>query len=200
MVSRLLDLNLPDRYQGKEPQQARSPTHVIEKLWTAGEVLFREGTPELKDWVDAQKDRLYAGDTEAIFDELVRQLDRIPVTGPGNKGRRSRLHAVCNYIVNRVEKMNYDELIARDLEIGSGQVEGAIKNVIGRRFDHGGMRWIKERAEALLQLRCIEVNGDWDAFINRAHDRTRAHGIQAQTTVRLQSRSANPLPKIRCAA
>ena len=27
------------------------------------------------------------------------------------------------------------------------------------------MRWIRERAEALLQLRCIEINGDWDAFL-----------------------------------
>jgi hypothetical protein len=174
--------------------------HVIEKLWTAGEVLFREGSQALRDWVESQKKHLYAGRTESIFDELVRQLDRIPPTGPGNKGRRSRLDAVCNYIVKRVEKMNYDELLARDLEIGSGQVEGAIKNVIGRRFDHGGMRWIKERAEALLQLRCIEVNGDWDAFVNEAHQRMQARGKEGGVLLRLQSSSAIPLPQIRRAA
>ena len=27
------------------------------------------------------------------------------------------------------------------------------------------MRWIPERAEALLHLRCIELNGDWENFI-----------------------------------
>jgi len=26
-------------------------------------------------------------------------------------------------------------------------------------------RWIVERAEALLQLRCIELNGEWDDFM-----------------------------------
>ena len=26
------------------------------------------------------------------------------------------------------------------------------------------MRWIPGRAEALLHLRCIEINGDWEAF------------------------------------
>ena len=39
------------------------------------------------------------------------------------------------------------------------------------------MRWIKERAEALLQLRCIEINGDWDAFIEFVHDQ-----LQQQAT------------------
>jgi hypothetical protein len=34
--------------------------------------------------------------------------------------------------------MNYGDLLAADLEIGSGAVEGAIKNIIGVRFDKGG--------------------------------------------------------------
>ena len=33
-------------------------------------------------------------------------------------------------------------------------------NMIAKRFDSSGMRWIRKRAEALLQLRCIEINGD----------------------------------------
>ena len=65
--------------------------------------------------------------------------------------------------------MNYDELECEDLELGSGVVEGAVRYIIAQRFDEGGMRWIKERAEALLQLRCIEMNGDWDSFIAFAH-------------------------------
>jgi len=59
--------------------------------------------------------------------------------------------------------MNYDELIADDLEISTGQIEGAVNYVLELRCDHGGMRWIKERAEAILQLRCIDINGDWGA-------------------------------------
>ena len=31
------------------------------------------------------------------------------------------------------------------------------------------MRWIAERAEALLQLRCIELNGQWNDFIRFVH-------------------------------
>ena len=29
-------------------------------------------------------------------------------------------------------------------------------------MDCSGMRWICERGEMLLHLRCIELNGDWD--------------------------------------
>lgn len=175
--------------------------HVIEKLWTAGEALFREGSDELHDWIEKQKERLYRGEVEAILHELAERLDRIPKTGPGNKGKRKRIEGVCKYLVNRgAEKMNYDALIAQDLEISSGPMEGAIKNVIGRRFDHGGCRWIKERAEALLQLRCIAVNGDWEDFTNYVHDRMRAETENKGILLRLQSRTPAPLPELESAA
>jgi hypothetical protein len=37
--------------------------------------------------------------------------------------------------------------------------------VVGERLDNSGMRWIEERAEAVLLLRWIEVNGDWADFM-----------------------------------
>ena len=66
----------------------------------------------------------------------------------------------------------------QDIEISSSSAEGAVNYVIAKRFDNGGMRWIKERAEALLPIRCIEINGDWDEFISLVHDATRS---QAQS-------------------
>ena len=48
----------------------------------------------------------------------------------------------------------------KDLVLASGQVEGAVRYVVAQRFDCSGMRWIVENAESLLQLRCLEVNGD----------------------------------------
>ena len=34
----------------------------------------------------------------------------------------------------------------------------------GERMDCSGMRWVEGKAEAILYLRCIEVNGLWDDF------------------------------------
>lgn len=170
--------------------------HVVEKLWDAGSSLHREGTAEHHAWAEAQKRRLYAGKARSIVAELDRHLARIPLTGPGNKYRREKLTEVRGYIDKRVSNMNYDELRCRDLELGSGQVEGAIKALMYRRMDHGGMRWIKERAEALLQLRCIDANGDWQAFVDRVHEQARNRASSTGARVRLQRRTPAPLPTV----
>ena len=171
--------------------------HVIEKLWDAGTAVHREGTPEHHGWARTQIDALYSGRVDAIVAELDAQLARIAKTGPGNKFRRTKLSSLRHYIAKRTAQMNYGELIARDLELGTGPVEGAIKNIMHRRMDHGGMRWIKERAEAVLQLRCIDVNGDWAAFVARVHDQARAKTLATGERVRLQQRQPIPLPDAR---
>jgi len=168
--------------------------HVVEKLWTAGEAAFKEGSDELRAWVEARKVELYEGRVEAVLAALRHQLDLRPKTGPGNKGRRQRLGEIIRYIEHRREKMNYGELRKKDLEIGTGAVEGAVKNIIGRRFDHGGMRWIRERAEALLQLRCIEVNGNWEQFLDWVQGRLQEESRAANRNVRLLAQQPGPLP------
>lgn len=170
--------------------------HVNEKLWTAGECLYPEGTQPLREWIDAQKDHLYAGEVDAIIAELCQRRYAIAVTGPGNKGKRERLLNVIRYLEKRVTKMPYDKLIELDLELGSGAVEGAVKNIIGKRCDHGGMRWIKERCEAIVQLRCIEANGDWDRFVAFVHDRMRADALRDGARLRLQSSTPAALPAL----
>jgi len=37
--------------------------------------------------------------------------------------------------------------------------------LVGERFDCAGMRWTQAKAEALLHLRCIELNGDWQKYV-----------------------------------
>lgn len=174
--------------------------HVAEKIWMAGECLHPEGSDELKAWMKRQKKRLYGGKESLIVAELRAELEATPKTGPGNKGRRKRLTNAVNYLDKRLNKMNYADLIAQDMEIGSGMVEGAIKNLIGKRCDHGGMRWIKERAEAVVQLRCIEANGDWEAFMTFVHDRLQSEAQQDGARPRLQTGVPAPLPKIEVAA
>ena len=99
-----------------------------------------------------------------------------------------------NYLNNRLDKMDYKTLREQDLEIGSGSVEGAVNYVIAKRFDNGGMRWIKERAEALLQLRCIEINGDWDEFISYVHDATHSQAQSMKENLFLKKKEAGSLP------
>jgi len=75
------------------------------------------------------------------------------------------LARLIGYLRPRLAMMRYREWVAQDLVISSGQVEGAVRHLVGERFDCAGMRWRQDRAEALLHLRCIELNHDWEKFV-----------------------------------
>ncbi len=77
-------------------------------------------------------------------------------------------------------------------------IEGAVRCVVSQRFDGGGMRWIEERAEALLQLRCIQINGDWEQFVAFADKRTLRE--KADRAPRLAQNQPDPLPTFDLAA
>lgn len=165
--------------------------HVTEYLWEAGECLYAEGSAELVAWVNTQKAALYDGRAA----EIVAEIDqRLAPLDPAKTSARTRLQKVRDYLAKRVNKMNYKELQEQDLEISSGAVEGAVNHVIAKRFDEGGMRWIKERAEALLQLRCIEVNNDWAAFIEFVHVKTMEQAQHDCTNLSLKCAQPAPLP------
>ena len=55
----------------------------------------------------------------------------------------------------------------------SNTLEGAVRQ-LGMRLNGPGMRWSPARAEHVLQLRCIVINGMWDQFedyvARHAHD------------------------------
>jgi len=167
--------------------------HVIEKLWNAVGALFPEGSPEAKAWVDEQKQRLFDDDAEGVLEEYDRRLVCIAKTGPGTKSKRDRLNASRHYIAKRVDHIRYGSLRRRDLVIGSGVVEGAIKFVLAKRCDHGGMRWIKERVQAVAQLRCIVVNGDWEYFERFVHEQQRVAAVINATPSRIQQAQAAEL-------
>ncbi len=138
--------------------------HLSEYVWKAGRSFHREGSPELQKWVHAQLDQLWKGQVAPVLDELRERLKAIPRTGPGNKGRRERLEQVIGYMEKHRSRMPYDSFLDRGFDIGSGAVEGAIRNAVRMRLDGPGCRWGRTRSERVLQLRCVLLNEQWDDF------------------------------------
>ena len=95
--------------------------------------------------------------------------------------------------------MNYAELAEQDLEWSSAAVEGRVNKLVAVRFDQGGMRWIPERAQALLQLRCIDQNGDWDTFLTWAMRKVTTPA-DAAAGRRVQRKQPVALPTLKKAA
>ena len=141
--------------------------HVAERLWEAGQVFHEQGSDALKAWVGQQTAALREGRVSAVLDTLRAGLASIPKTGPGNKGRRTRLTEQLGFLEKHQHRLRYAELRADDLVIGSGVIEGAVRNLIRMRLDGPGMRWGRQRSERVLHLRCILLNGQWPHFAAR---------------------------------
>jgi hypothetical protein len=145
--------------------------HVEEKLWTAGRAFHAEGSAELTAWVDTLRGVLYERGGRALVARLRQLTEGIGRRGPGTGRKRQALASVLVYLVPRVRMLRYAKWLREDLVIATGVIEGAVRYVIGERLDCSGMRWIKEKAEAILHLRCIEVNGLWDSFFQWCQQR-----------------------------
>lgn len=139
--------------------------HIVEKLWAAGRCLHDEGSSELAAWVNARIRELRqpSGAGKAIT-AMSEAFASIPKTGPGNKAKREKLLDVMQHLSKHQHRMRYHALREHDLDIATGAAEGAVRNLVGMRLDGPGMRWSLDRAERVLHLRCVLLNGQWDAF------------------------------------
>ncbi len=167
--------------------------HVEERLWKVARVLYGPEPAQVEHWVEDQRERLYTG--RAV--ELVTGLKALQLTlsarAKRDAGKRDALSALIGSLDKRLSMMASKDLIEGDMVIASGIVEGAARYVVGERLDCSGMRWIPERAEALLHLRCIELNGDWERFFAWGYHRW-LDQMQVGQRVLIRSNQAEPLP------
>ena len=63
--------------------------------------------------------------------------------------------------------------------IATGVIEGACRHLVKDRMDITGARWGTDTAEAILQLRALHANGDFDEYwpyhLHREHERNHPH-------------------------
>ncbi len=138
--------------------------HVAEKLWAVGKCIHKDKAARAN-WVDTQKKRLLTGSFDALMTELYAALEATPQTGPGTKGRRKVLTKTIGHFERNRERMGYQRLRRLDLDIATGVVEGAVRHLVGMRFDGPGMHW-GDRRELLLHIRCVLINGQWNDFVD----------------------------------
>lgn len=142
--------------------------HAQEHLWKAGRQFHKDGSPELTAWVQPLNDLLMDGKIKTLLKRLQQCWESIPRHGPNTKLKRDTLTEQIRYFTERQEMMRYGDYRRQDLVLATGVIEGACRHILGDRLDCSGMRWTPAGAEAILQLRCLDFNGDWQAFINWA--------------------------------
>lgn len=126
--------------------------HVMEYLWRGAHIFHKEGSEEAANWMTDKLTKLLLGKVEEVIAELNELLKAL------SKGRKAQLRKIITYLVNGKEHMRYDIYLAKGYPIGSGVIEGACKNLVKDRMEQSGMRWTITGAEAVLNMRSIQIN------------------------------------------
>ena len=145
--------------------------HVLEYLWTAAWCFHAGGDPAAEDWVGMQALAVLAGRVPAAVESITAQARRRGLT----ESQRTGAETCVRYLQNNKEYLRYDEALASGWPIATGVIEGACRHLIGDRLDITGSRWGVQGAEAVLRLRAVIGNGDFEAYwafhLRREHDR-----------------------------
>jgi len=134
--------------------------HVLERLWSAAYCFHPEGSDEAQAFVAERLERVLEGKVGYVIGGLKQMQTKHKL----NKSKRDQLSKVITYLENNRSYMRYDVCLSQGYPIGSGVVEGACRHVVKDRMEGTGMRWCVPGAQAMLHLRAIHLNGDWDAF------------------------------------
>jgi hypothetical protein len=134
--------------------------HALEHLWEAANGLLGERHPDRTAWVRDRLARLLDGEALAVAADL-RTLADGPALTPTT---RALLTRTAGYYERNAPHMRYDAYLAAGWPIGTGVVEGACRHLVKDRLEQAGMRWSRAGAQALLDLRAIRLNGQWDAY------------------------------------
>jgi hypothetical protein len=79
---------------------------------------------------------------------------------------RTRLEQIHDYFDRHRDRIRYDRYFAAGYPIASGVIEGACRHVVKDRMERARMHWTLPGAQALLNLRCVALNDEWEPFMN----------------------------------
>ena len=136
--------------------------------WSAGDwlppggawCLHPAGDAAAEDWVAVKALAVLAGDSARAAAEITAQADAAGLT----HDQRTGADACVRYLTSKDEYLRYDQALAAGWAIATGVIEGACRHLIGDRLDITGARWGLEGAEAILTLRAVISNGDFDEY------------------------------------
>jgi hypothetical protein len=154
--------------------------HVLEYIWKAARCLHPAADPAAEDWVAAKALAVLAGDSARAAAEITAQADAAGLT----RDQRTGADACVRYLAGKDEYLRYDQALAAGWPIATGVIEGACRHLIGDRLDITGARWGLQGAEAVLTLRAVITNGDFDEYwrfhLAREHQRLYPGTAQGQ--------------------
>jgi uncharacterized protein UPF0236 len=135
--------------------------HVLERVWAVAHCFHKEGSDEAEQYVEERLRELLEGRVGSVIEEFRRSMTQGRLRG----NRRKVVKSAIEYLENNREHMRYDEYLSAGYPIGSGVAEGACRHLVKDRLEQTGMRWTVAGAQAMLHVRALYLNDQWEDFL-----------------------------------
>ena len=143
--------------------------HATGYLWEAVHLFHDPGSAMALKWMKL----LVLGLLSGMGTGVIRWLQHLAEQGHLPAAARTRLEQIHGYFDRHRDRIHYDRYLAAGYPIASGVIKGACRHVVKDRMERAGMHWTLPGAQALLNLRCVALNDEWEPFMN--------HYIQTET-------------------
>jgi hypothetical protein len=134
--------------------------HVVQYLWKAAWSLHREADPAAEHWVRSHALAVLDGDALKVASTIRSEAAKADLSPTQRKGADE----AAAYLTSKAPYLNYPIALTSGWPIATGVIEGACRHIVADRFDVTGARWSLAGAEAILKLRALRSNGDWDSY------------------------------------
>ena len=134
--------------------------HVLQYLWGAANCLHPDNPQAAERWVQQQAIRVLEGHATKVAGCI-----RRTATNQGlDAAQRKPADDAAGYLTTLAPYLEYPTALGHGWPIATGIVEGACRHLVKDRMDITGARWGLAGAEAILKLRAIKANRDFDAY------------------------------------
>ena len=133
--------------------------HVLEHITVTGQALYSD-PDQASAWITKAREALLNTGWSGI-DALTRPRFGAGVTPQPESAALDKLR---NYLSPHASHLNYAQRLQAGQSIGSGQVEGACKNLIGRRLKANSARWCVRRVNRMGGLCSVAYSDRWDPY------------------------------------
>jgi hypothetical protein len=134
--------------------------HVLEYLWKASHVFYKEGDTACEQFVSERLLRILRGQSS----QVAKGMRKMATDRKLPDAKRKAVDICASYLLKYKEYLRYDKYLAEGLPIATGVIEGACRYLVKDRMDITGARWGLSGAEAVLRLRSLRVSGDFDVY------------------------------------
>jgi len=147
--------------------------HVLEYLWSGCWCFFAEGDPAAERWVSDKARQVLDGRAGIVAAAIRRKATTLGL----DANQRKNADRCADYLLAKRPYLEYPTALKNGWPIATGVIEGACRHLVKDRMDITGARWGLAGAEAILTLRALISNGDFDSYwtFHLAQEHRRVH-------------------------